>query len=82
MSIVGPRPPLPCEVAKYELWQRRRLSVRPGLTCLWQVSGRNNISFEEWMYLDMRYIDHWSIIEDLKLILKTVAVVVTGHGAS
>jgi exopolysaccharide biosynthesis polyprenyl glycosylphosphotransferase len=82
MAIVGPRPPLPSEVAKYELWQRRRLSVRPGLTCLWQVSGRNNISFEEWMYLDMRYIDHWSLIEDLKLILKTVPVVVSGRGAS
>jgi exopolysaccharide biosynthesis polyprenyl glycosylphosphotransferase len=82
MAIVGPRPPLPSEVAKYELWQRRRLSVRPGLTCLWQVSGRNNISFEEWMYLDMRYIDHWSLAEDLKLILKTVPVVVSGRGAS
>jgi exopolysaccharide biosynthesis polyprenyl glycosylphosphotransferase len=82
MSIVGPRPPLPSEVAKYEAWQRRRLSVRPGITCVWQVSGRNNISFEEWMYLDMRYIDHWSLAEDLKLILKTVPVVVTGRGAS
>jgi exopolysaccharide biosynthesis polyprenyl glycosylphosphotransferase len=82
MAIVGPRPPLPSEVAKYEIWQRRRLSVRPGLTCLWQISGRSNISFEEWMYLDMRYIDHWSLIEDLKLILKTVPVVVSGRGAS
>jgi exopolysaccharide biosynthesis polyprenyl glycosylphosphotransferase len=82
MAIVGPRPPLPSEVERYELWQRRRLSVRPGLTCLWQVSGRNNVSFEEWMYLDMRYIDHWNLIEDLKLILKTVPVVVTGRGAS
>jgi exopolysaccharide biosynthesis polyprenyl glycosylphosphotransferase len=82
MSIVGPRPPVPSEVARYEAWQRRRLSVRPGITCVWQVSGRNNISFEEWMYLDMRYIDHWSLTEDLKLILKTVPVVVTGRGAS
>jgi exopolysaccharide biosynthesis polyprenyl glycosylphosphotransferase len=82
MSIVGPRPPVPSEVARYEAWQRRRLSVRPGITCVWQVSGRNNISFEEWMYLDMRYIDHWSITEDIKLILKTVPVVVTGRGAS
>jgi len=82
MSIVGPRPPVPSEVARYEAWQRRRLSVRPGITCLWQVSGRNEISFEEWMYLDMQYIDHWSLVEDIKLILKTVPVVVTGRGAS
>jgi exopolysaccharide biosynthesis polyprenyl glycosylphosphotransferase len=82
MSIVGPRPPVPSEVARYEAWQRRRLSVLPGITCVWQVSGRNNISFEEWMYLDMRYIDHWSLTEDFKLILKTVPVVVTGRGAS
>ena len=82
MSVVGPRPPLPTEVAKYEPWQRRRLSVRPGLTCIWQVSGRNQISFEEWMYLDMQYIDHWSLKNDLNLILKTVPVVLTGRGAS
>jgi exopolysaccharide biosynthesis polyprenyl glycosylphosphotransferase len=82
MSIVGPRPPVPSEVARYEAWQRRRLSVLPGITCVWQVSGRNEISFEEWMYLDMRYIDHWSLSEDIKLILKTVPVVVTGRGAS
>lgn len=82
MSIVGPRPPLPAEVARYEGWQRRRLSVLPGITCVWQVSGRNEISFDEWMYLDMRYIDHWSLVEDIKLILKTVPVVVTGRGAS
>ncbi len=82
MSIVGPRPPVPQEVAKYEAWQRRRLSVRPGLTCIWQVSGRNEISFEEWMYMDMQYIDHWSFWKDLRLILKTVPVVLTGHGAS
>jgi lipopolysaccharide/colanic/teichoic acid biosynthesis glycosyltransferase len=82
MSIVGPRPPVPSEVAKYEAWQRRRLSVRPGLTCVWQVSGRNQISFEEWMYLDMQYIDHWSLAHDFQLILKTVPVVLTGRGAS
>jgi exopolysaccharide biosynthesis polyprenyl glycosylphosphotransferase len=82
MSIVGPRPPIPSEVAKYEAWQRRRLSVRPGLTCVWQVSGRNQISFEEWMYLDMQYIDHWSLAQDFQLILKTVPVVLTGRGAS
>jgi exopolysaccharide biosynthesis polyprenyl glycosylphosphotransferase len=82
MSIVGPRPPVPAEVAKYEAWQRRRLSVRSGLTCVWQVSGRNEISFEEWMYLDMQYIDHWSLAQDFELILKTVPVVFSGRGAS
>lgn len=82
MSVVGPRPPVPSEVAKYEAWQRRRLSVRPGLTCIWQVSGRNQISFEQWMYLDMQYIDHWSLSSDINLILKTVPVVLTGRGAS
>jgi exopolysaccharide biosynthesis polyprenyl glycosylphosphotransferase len=82
MSIVGPRPPLPSEVAQYERWQRRRLSVRPGLTCMWQVSGRNEISFEEWMLLDMQYIDHWSFARDVGLILRTVPVVLTGRGAS
>jgi exopolysaccharide biosynthesis polyprenyl glycosylphosphotransferase len=82
MSLVGPRPPVPSEVARYEAWQRRRLSVRPGLTCVWQVSGRNEISFEEWMYLDMQYIDHWSLAQDFELILRTVPVVLTGRGAS
>jgi exopolysaccharide biosynthesis polyprenyl glycosylphosphotransferase len=82
MSVVGPRPPVPGEVTKYEAWQRRRLSVRPGLTCVWQVSGRNEISFEEWMYLDMQYIDHWSLGHDFQLILKTLPVVLTGRGAS
>jgi exopolysaccharide biosynthesis polyprenyl glycosylphosphotransferase len=82
MSIVGPRPPLPSEVELYEAWQRRRLSVRPGLTCVWQVSGRNEISFQDWMLLDMRYIDHWSLARDFNLIWKTVPVVLTGRGAS
>jgi exopolysaccharide biosynthesis polyprenyl glycosylphosphotransferase len=82
MSVVGPRPPLPKEVEKYAAWQRRRLSVRPGLTCIWQVSGRNQISFEEWMYLDMQYIDNWTLLTDLSLVLKTVPVVITGRGAS
>jgi exopolysaccharide biosynthesis polyprenyl glycosylphosphotransferase len=82
MSIVGPRPPLASEVARYEAWQRRRLSVRPGLTCVWQVSGRNRIAFDEWMYLDMQYIDNWSLAQDVGLIMKTVPVVLTGRGAS
>jgi lipopolysaccharide/colanic/teichoic acid biosynthesis glycosyltransferase len=82
MSLVGPRPPVPQEVVQYQPWQRRRLSVRPGLTCIWQVSGRNEITFDEWMRLDMRYIDHWSLKEDVGLILKTVPVVLGGRGAS
>jgi lipopolysaccharide/colanic/teichoic acid biosynthesis glycosyltransferase len=82
MSIVGPRPPIPEEVAQYQPWQLRRLSVRPGLTCIWQVSGRNQISFEQWMYLDMQYIDHWSLRRDVGLILKTVPAVLSGRGAS
>ena len=82
MSLVGPRPALPQEVAQYAAWQRRRLSVRPGLTCLWQVSGRDAVSFASWMVLDMRYIDHWSLAQDLGLLLRTVPVVMTGRGAS
>jgi exopolysaccharide biosynthesis polyprenyl glycosylphosphotransferase len=82
MSIVGPRPPVPQEVSQYDAWQRRRLSVRPGLTCIWQVSGRNQISFEDWMYLDMQYIDHWSLARDFNLIFRTVPIVITGRGAS
>jgi len=82
MSVVGPRPPVPSEVAKYEAWQRRRFSVRPGLTCIWQVSGRNQIGFEQWMYLDMQYIDHWSLKKDIDLVLRTVPIVITGQGAS
>jgi exopolysaccharide biosynthesis polyprenyl glycosylphosphotransferase len=82
MSVVGPRPPLPAEVMKYEGWQFRRLSVRPGLTCVWQVSGRNEISFNEWMLLDMRYIDHWSLFGDFDLIWRTIPVVLLGRGAS
>ncbi|MFO0756286.1 MAG: sugar transferase [Byssovorax sp.] len=82
MTIVGPRPPLPDEVAKYEAWQRRRLSVMPGITCAFQVTGRDHPSFEEWMYLDMQYIDHWSLLGDIKLILKTIPAVLSGRGAS
>jgi exopolysaccharide biosynthesis polyprenyl glycosylphosphotransferase len=82
MSIVGPRPNLQSEVVRYEGWQRRRLSVRPGLTCIWQVSGRNEISFRDWMLLDMRYIDHWSLARDFNIILQTLPVVLTGRGAS
>jgi exopolysaccharide biosynthesis polyprenyl glycosylphosphotransferase len=82
MSLVGPRPPLPAEVATYEPWQRRRLSVRPGITGLWQVSGRNQINFEEWMQLDLKYIDTWSLWLDLKILFRTVPVVLLHKGAS
>jgi len=80
MSIVGPRPPIPAEVKEYERWQRRRLSMKPGLTCIWQVSGRNNIPFEQWMKMDMQYIDTWSLKLDALLFLKTFKVVLTGDG--
>jgi len=82
MSLVGPRPPLPSEVATYEPWQKRRLSMRPGITCLWQVNGRNRIDFDEWMRLDLEYIDNWSLALDLKIVGKTVPAVLLGRGAS
>lgn len=82
MSLVGPRPPLLSEVAEYERWQLRRLSMRPGLTCLWQVSGRSDVTdFEEWMQLDLEYIDRWSLLLDVRLILETVPAVLRGTGA-
>jgi exopolysaccharide biosynthesis polyprenyl glycosylphosphotransferase len=80
MAIVGPRPPIPEEVKKYNFWQLRRLSMRPGLTCLWQVSGRNRIGFEEWMRLDLRYIDNWSLTLDVLILLRTVPTVLMGTG--
>jgi exopolysaccharide biosynthesis polyprenyl glycosylphosphotransferase len=82
MSIVGPRPPIPDEVKRYDSWQRRRLSMRPGLTCIWQVQGRSNITdFNEWTRLDLQYIDHWSMLGDLKILLQTVPTVLFGIGA-
>lgn len=81
MSIVGPRPPLPDEVARYERWQRRRLSMKPGLTCIWQVSGRNAIRFHDWMKLDLLYIDNWSLWLDLKILFRTIPAVLSGRGA-
>ena len=81
MSLVGPRPPIPAEVKKYDLWQRRRLSMKPGITCLWQCSKkRYDISFKEWMSLDLNYIDTWSLKLDIKILLKTALVVFTGQG--
>lgn len=82
MSIVGPRPPLPVEVEMYEVWQRRRLSLKPGITCVWQVSGRNRISFERWMEMDLDYIDNWSLWVDFKILVRTVFVVLFGYGAA
>ncbi|OVE73489.1 hypothetical protein BVX93_01500 [bacterium B13(2017)] len=81
MSLVGPRPPIPNEVKKYKPWQRRRLSMRPGLTCIWQVSGRNAIKFERWMELDLNYIDNWSLMLDFKLLLKTIPSVLLAKGS-
>lgn len=82
MSLVGPRPPLPSEVEKYKPWQRRRLSMRPGITCLWQAYGRSNIKdFNEWMKLDLEYIDNWSLFLDYKILFKTIPVVLFGIGA-
>ncbi len=81
MSIVGPRPPLPREVAHYDDFALRRLSVKPGVTCLWQVSGRSNLSFDEWMRLDNQYIDTWSPWIDLQILVKTVPAVLRGEGA-
>jgi lipopolysaccharide/colanic/teichoic acid biosynthesis glycosyltransferase len=82
MSLVGPRPPIPAEVEQYEHWQRRRLAVTPGITCLWQVRGRNRISFEEWMRLDAEYVDHLSLRLDLQILLQTIPAVLRGSGAS
>lgn len=74
MSLVGPRPSLPKEVAQFEDWMYRRLEVKPGLTCYWQVSGRNNIDFEDWMKLDIKYVDERNLWIDIRLIFKTVGV--------
>ena len=74
MSLVGPRPSLPKEVAQFEDWMHKRLEVKPGLTCYWQVSGRNNIDFEDWMKLDCKYVDERNTWIDIKLIFKTVGV--------
>lgn len=81
MSLVGPRPPIPAEVEKYEPWQKRRLDMRPGLSCIWQVSGRNKISFEDWMKMDLYYVDNWSLWLDFKILLRTIPAVITGEGA-
>jgi exopolysaccharide biosynthesis polyprenyl glycosylphosphotransferase len=83
MSIVGPRPLSVRDATRMEeLWQKRRFSVKPGLTCLWQVSGRSNLSFEQWMQLDLEYIDHWSLKLDASILLRTIPAIVLARGAS
>ncbi len=82
MSLVGPRPPLPEEVKKYKWMFRHRLCVKPGITCIWQVSGRQGVSFDRWMQMDHEYIENWSIWLDLRILLKTIPAVLTSRGAS
>ncbi|HET7224188.1 MAG TPA: sugar transferase [Candidatus Eisenbacteria bacterium] len=81
MTLVGPRPPIPAEVAQYEPWQLRRLDATPGLTCLWQISGRSRIGFQEWMRLDLEYIRGRSLWLDLKILLRTIPAVLSREGA-
>jgi lipopolysaccharide/colanic/teichoic acid biosynthesis glycosyltransferase len=81
MSLVGPRPPLPAEVARYGFDARRRLLVRPGLTGLWQVSGRSDLSWEETVQLDLRYVENWSLAMDAVIVWKTIGAVLGGSGA-
>jgi exopolysaccharide biosynthesis polyprenyl glycosylphosphotransferase len=81
MSLVGPRPPLPEEVDQYHSWQRRRLRMRPGMTCLWALQGRSQLRFDNWVRLDLLYIDNWSVWLDFKILLKTIPAVLTGRGA-
>jgi exopolysaccharide biosynthesis polyprenyl glycosylphosphotransferase len=83
MSLVGPRPLPPRDVERFDKsWQKRRFSVKPGLTCLWQVNGRHEIDFEHWMELDLQYVDNWSLAMDFDILLKTVPAVLRGNGAS
>ena len=81
MSLVGPRPPLPSEVCSYKNSHRIRLSVKPGLTCIWQVSGRSNVGFDQWMEMDKEYVQNWSFWLDIKILLRTIPVVLLRKGA-
>lgn len=81
MSLVGPRPALPCEVAQYQEWHKKRLEVSPGMTGLWQVSGRSKLSFDEMVLLDIYYVENWSLALDLRIMLKTIPLVILGEGA-
>jgi lipopolysaccharide/colanic/teichoic acid biosynthesis glycosyltransferase len=80
MSLVGPRPPLPHEVESYDVWHRRRLSMKPGITGLWQVEAREEPEFDRWVECDLSYIDRWSIGLDLKILARTIPVVLIGTG--
>ena len=82
MSLVGPRPAVPTEVDLYQAWQRRRLRMRPGLTCLWALEGRDTLDFETWVKLDLQYIGNWSLTLDWKIMLCTIPRVVAGKGAN
>ncbi|MBI3666421.1 MAG: sugar transferase [Acidobacteria bacterium] len=82
MSFVGPRPAVPSEVEHYQAWQRRRLRMKPGLTCLWVLEGRSELDFDTWMRLDMEYIDNWSLLLDLKILLRSIPRVLSGRGAA
>jgi lipopolysaccharide/colanic/teichoic acid biosynthesis glycosyltransferase len=81
MSLVGPRPALPCEIAHYDHAARRRLKVPQGITCLWQINGRSDVSFEHWMFLDNLYVESWSPLTDLAIIVKTIPAVLRKDGA-
>lgn len=81
MTLVGPRPPLPAEVEKYEPWMLQRLEVTPGITCFWQISGRSNVTFDEWMRMDLDYIRQCSIMTDIKILVRTIPAVLFGKGA-
>ena len=81
MSFVGPRPAVPDEVEKYEAWQRRRLRMRPGLTCIWVIEGRSHVKFHRWIQLDLAYIDNWSLWLDAKIFFRTIPIVISGRGA-
>ena len=82
MSLVGPRPAFPHELERYELWHKRKLCVRPGMTCLWQVRGRNRITrFDDWVRMDLEYIDNWSLWLDVKILFRTFWAVVKGTGS-
>ena len=82
MSLVGPRPPLPEEFARFSAWHKRKLAVKPGITCLWQINGRSEITdFDEWARLDLQYIERWSLWGDLKILVRTIPAVLHGRGA-
>jgi lipopolysaccharide/colanic/teichoic acid biosynthesis glycosyltransferase len=81
MSLVGPRPPLPVEVQTYDDWEAQRLLAKPGITCIWQVSGRSELDFESWVRLDLEYMETWSLWLDLRLLARTIPAVVSRRGA-